>query len=87
MTFTFDHAECAVLATVFIAMPRGVLLPKLNHGGLPEFEVCPVEAREACRRLRLRGFVVQAGPYVQLTAAGKALFANLEETISGGCHD
>lgn len=58
----FDHAESAVLATVHVAMPRGFALPALNHKGLPDFEVTPTEAREACNRLRLRGFVASAWP-------------------------
>ena len=59
----FDHAESAVLATVHVAMPQGFALPALNHKGLPEFEVTPAEAREACNHLRLRGFVAKVGPY------------------------
>ena len=58
----FDHAESAVLATVHTAMPQGYALPALNHKGLPDFEVTPKEAREACNRLRLRGFVAKVGP-------------------------
>lgn len=80
----FDHAESAVLATVHTAMPQGFALPALNHKGLPEFEVTPAEA---CNRLRLRGFVAKVGPYAQLTTLGMELFADLEETISGGRHD
>jgi hypothetical protein len=83
----FDHAESAVLATVHVAMPHGFALPSLNHKGLPDFEVTPADAREACNRLRLRGFVVKVGPYAQLTALGMELFADLEETISGVRHD
>ena len=45
------------------------------------------EAREACNRLRLRGFVVKVGPYAQLTTLGMELFADLEETISGVNHE
>jgi len=80
----FDHAESAVLATVHVAMPQGFVLPALNYRGLPEFEVSRDEARKAYNRLRLRGFVIKAGPYAQLTALGMELFADLEETISGG---
>jgi len=79
----FDHAESAVLVTVYTAMPLGFALPALNHKGLPEFEVAPKDAREACNRLRLRGFVAN---YAKLTALGMELFADLEETISGGRH-
>ena len=61
-------------------------LPALNHKGLPDFEVPPKDARKACNRLRLRGFVAKVGPYAQLTALGMELFADLEETISGGRH-
>lgn len=78
----FDHAESAVLATVHVAMPQGFALPALNHKGLPDFEVMPKDARDACNRLRLRGFVAKVGPYVQLTAQGMELFADLDETIS-----
>ena len=81
----FDHAESAVLATVHTAMPQGFALPVLNYKGLPEFEVTPSEAREACNRLR--GFVAKVGPYAQLTTLGMELFADLEETIAGGRHD
>jgi len=49
--------------------------------------VTPKEAREACNRLRLRGFVAKVGPYAQLTALGMELFADLEETISGVNHE
>ncbi len=83
----FDHAESAVLATVHTAMPQGYALPALNHKGLPDFEVTPKEASEACNRLRLRGFVAKVGPYAQLTALGMELFADLEETISGVNHE
>ena len=83
----FDHAESAVLATVHVAMPQGFALPSINYRGLADFEVTPKKAREACNRLRLRGFVVKVGPYAQLTALGMELFADLEETISGGRHD
>lgn len=82
----FDHAESAVLATVHVAMPQGFALSALNHKGLPDFDVAPNEAREACNRLRLRGFVVKVGPYAQLADLGMELFADLEETISGGRH-
>jgi hypothetical protein len=82
----FDHAESAVLVTVYTAMPLGFALPALNHKGLTEFEVAPKDAREACNRLRLRGFVAKVGPYAKLTALGMELFADLEETISGGRH-
>ena len=77
----FDHAEAAVLATVSVAMPQGFALPRLNHKGLPDFEVSPAEARKACNRLRSRGFVAKVGPYAQLTALGMELFADLEATI------
>ncbi len=82
----FDHAESAVLATVHVAMPQGFALPSLNYRGLPDFELAPKEAREACNRLRLRGFVAKVGAYAQLTANGMALFVGLEEMISGGSH-
>ncbi len=83
----FDHAESAVLATVHFAMPQGFALPALNHKGLPDFEVTPTEAREACNRSRLRGLVATVGPYAPLTTLGMEPAADLEETIADGRHD
>jgi len=78
----FNHAETAVLACVHTAMPQGFAIPAINHKGLPDFEVPPSEARQACNHLRKTGFVVKNGAYAQLTAKGMDLFDGLEAFIA-----
>lgn len=85
-TQVFDHDELAVLAYVHVAMPQGFAKAKLHVNGCPDFDVTPKEATTAYNRLRQLGYVAKVGAYIQLTAIGIEYFADLEETISGGCH-